>query len=399
MYQKKYYQYIKMYIIFLIILTIPFILNYVFLKNCGEFLSNKDIFNLQNNKEKITIYGSALFNISKEFKLFFALQKKPQIITIGSSRVLQFRNSFFTKTFYNMGSTMSSVHNGLDVASLLITKHRPEIVLFGIDFWWFNDDYIKPDYHLKTMTKSHNSFDLGHILVPFKILKSKQITINDYIKVLSLPQNPHIGVFGKLMLSGLGSDGSYYYTNTIIGHNTQIADQLFKNTISSIENGTDTFQHNSLASELHFKKFLELVQTFEKHKIKVILFLPPLAPTVNKKMKNFNYAYIEHLKENFLNHQLKVYDFTNPEETLATNDCEFIDGFHGGDVIYAKILDYLNSREPTLRQYVNNGYLKNVILKYSDLAMIPDQRITQEQEVDFLCLGCKKSTFSMIGDN
>ncbi len=107
-------------------------------------------------------------------------------------------------------------------------------------------------------------------------------------------------------------------------------------------------------------------------------------------MKKFNYSYIGDLKRKFHNAGIKLYDFTDPSKILDTSDCEFIDGFHGGDVIYAKILKYIASHEPDLADYIQHHYLEKVISAYTGLSMIPNPKITLKSEVDFLCEGCKK---------
>ncbi|AIK95593.1 hypothetical protein [Candidatus Odyssella acanthamoebae] len=76
---------------------------------------------------------------------------------------------------------------------------------------------------------------------------------------------------------------------------------------------------------------------------------------------------------------------------LETTDCEFIDGFHGGDVLYAKILKYLSDQEPLLSEFVDSKALNKIIDSYSGLAMIPNPKITSKPEIDFLRLGCVKS--------
>jgi len=192
-------------------------------------------------------------------------------------------------------------------------------------------------------------------------------------------------------------DGSYYYTDIITGKSSNFQDVNFKDTKLRIKNGESKFEYGSVASEIHFQKFLELLQLFQKHNINVILFFPPLPSEINKEMKNFNYSYIQNLKEKFQREKIRFYDFTDSTQSLTTSDCEFIDGFHGGDVLYAKMLHYITSREPKLEGYVKQDYLVDIIAKYSGLAMIPNGKISSKKEVDFLGIGCKKCITHLDG--
>jgi len=165
----------------------------------------------------------------------------------------------------------------------------------------------------------------------------------------------------------------------------------FKETIYQIQSNISRFQRAPLASEVHIQKFLELIKLFQDRKVKIIFFFPPLPPSVNLEMKKYNYSYIQDLKNKLKEHEIHIYDFTEPDKVVSTNDCEFIDGFHGGDVLDAKVLLYLVGKEPFLENYIKRSYLKEVILKYSGLAMIPNPKATQNNEIDFLKKGCIKN--------
>lgn len=388
--QFTYTMYIWVYMAIFIVFMIPLFINYLFLKNSGEFLSAKEIFEAQNisRKSKI-IYGSAIFNNFMELKLYAFEKKKPKVIVFGSSRALEFRESFFSQSFYNMGYIVGSIREALFITPLMLEKHRPEMILMSVDFWWFNNRHSERDYEL-SFKQDKNVIDLAHLILPFKWLKEGKILPKQLFK---LPSEPHIGVNGKLKKTGIDQDGSYYYTDTITGQNSEFKDIKFARTLSDVQSGNNRFEHLSKASDLHFKKFLTLIEDLKAKKIKIVLFLPPLAPSVVEEMKKFNYTYIQDLKNKFSAHGLTVYDFTNPREIFPeTSDCEFIDGFHGGDVFYARILNYIQSKEQDLEPYINKQYLADTIKHHSGLAMIPDLKLTKNKEVDFLFSGCQKAT-------
>ncbi len=67
-----------------------------------------------------------------------------------------------------------------------------------------------------------------------------------------------------------------------------------------------------------------------------------------------------------------------------------VDGFHGGDVSYARILLHLAAASPQVKGVINEPYLREVTEEFSGNAMIPDKRVTLDPEVDFLELQCAK---------
>lgn len=244
-------------------------------------------------------------------------------------------------------------------------------------------------YKINKSAQSHK-FSVTHIFEPFIWLYNNNISYKDYFNSLKFSDTRHIGVMARYKESGYASDGSYYYTHLVTSPDAQVYDCKFSGTLGYIKEGANRFSYATKAGFAYFANFIEVLKIFKAHDIKVILFFPPMALTVIQEMKKYNYQYIDDLKNKFREVGLYVYDFTDPIELVETADCEFIDGFHGGDVLYAKILRFLSEQEPLLSNYVDKDYLDGVIHNFSGLAMIPDSTITTRLERDFLCLGCTK---------
>ena len=115
----------------------------LFLFSTGEFQSIASVAEKQLSEKNNSIYGVAFRNNTIEYKTHMLSKVKPKIITLGSSRVLQFSKEMFNKDFYNLGNTMSSINEGFEISDLIIHEN-PDIVFFGIDFWWFNENWLTP---------------------------------------------------------------------------------------------------------------------------------------------------------------------------------------------------------------------------------------------------------------
>jgi hypothetical protein len=134
-----------------------------------------------------------------------------------------------------------------------------------------------------------------------------------------------------------------------------------------------------------------MLQLLKDRHIPYVLFFPPFAPTVVSEMGRYalDYAYIKDLKSKLKKDDIAFHDFEDTSG-IASPDCEFVDGFHGGSVTYARLLLSLASIEPKIHSVIDTSALRVVINRNQGHAMIRDSRVTSDPETDFLGIGCKK---------
>lgn len=386
----------KTYIIIFIICSILFSLFYLpyllFLKGAGEYKSIEDIVTIQRDALKINnqkiIYGSSIRAVNYYYKKALMNRISPEIIALGSSRVMQFRQEMFSLRFVNLGGAMNSLDSGLKICKDIIKK-KPKLVIIGIDFWWFNEHFQKPGFKELLAPKQYKAKSSDIDLVR-NWLKEDKISYLDLFKgMLNFPVKA-VGVAGLLNGDGFGPDGSYYYTSVLSGKKKH-HDPRFSDTLSRIKKGERRFEFATRFSDIHFKQFIFILDELAKNDIKVVLFFPPLASVVNNKMvmMETKYSYIPKLKKALAGAGYTFYDFTDAKK-LGSSDCEFIDGFHGGEVTYSRILNELARADQRVTQYVNLKYLSKKIKEFNGLAFI-NTRSGSANEMDFLGLGCKKS--------
>jgi len=300
---------------------------------------------------------------------------------------MQFRQHMFTKEFVNVGGAMGSINEGINLLPDIINLN-PEIVLLGIDVWWFNDRYQKPAVKYKE-PKNVNSFpSTAHVIMVFNWLFEGKITYKEFFK--SLTNNiSDIGVAGQEK-DGFGPDGSYYYTRTITGKEKHF-DRLFKGTFERIEHGNNRFEYNSSANKQHIDNFILLLNELLKNNINVVVFFPPFAKAVNERLHDMGdkYNYINDIKLKLNERKIVFYDYSNAYK-VGSSDCEFIDGFHGGEITYMRILSDLVEKVPSLNEKVDKPFLMASIKKYTGKVFVQDTEVSNKIEVDFLGLGCNK---------
>ncbi|ODS23478.1 hypothetical protein AB835_08570 [Candidatus Endobugula sertula] len=202
--------------------------------------------------------------------------------------------------------------------------------------------------------------------------------------------------------SGFAPDGSHYYTSTITGTDPKRRRSYvkFEETIERVRKRTGGFQRAGRANKELLLIVAKMLQKIQSQGIKVVAFLPPVAPPVIDVMTDSrslyqwnNYRYIKDIVDGLAREGYKVHNLFDSTE-YGSGTCEFVDGIHGGDVTYARILRAMVANgEKSLREFINLPYIDSVIKKYQGLAMIPDARVTTQKEVDFLELDCKKMEY------
>lgn len=391
-----YKKYCQQFIIFFFILALPLGGNWLFLYNSGELLPIEKIARIQQEAGRHCLVGLATRNQFYYYKKARYELFKPKILILGSSRVMEFRqNSFLTEVF-NAGGAMNSINEGFCYINEALKMHKPELIILGLDYWWFNEVAHKPHDAIKPPLQLSHQISLRSYLLPFKWLWQKKISFKEYIQRVNpglLVKNDYaqgIGVDAIINHTGFGLDGSFYYTKTINGKEKNI-DEKFHTCLENMSTGGLRFHYGSRVHDLHFMNIIKMIRKIQAQGVELIIFIPPNAPTIVNKMKEYNpqFQYIDDLRQRLLNEDLKVYDFHDPAK-LSSSDCEFLDGIHGGEVTYAKILRQLGQAEAKLQPFLNVEYLNWVSKMASDLAMVPSLN-KNEIEVDFLKIGCDKS--------
>lgn len=385
------WRYILFFIICVCIFSSFYLPYLLFLKKTGEYKSAKEIVNIQllglKNHQKI-VYGSGIHGVNYYYKKALLDQIQPKIVALGSSRVMQFRQKMFSTSFINMGGSMNSINAGLRIYKDIL-KLKPQLIILGVDVWWFNEKFQKTNYK-ETFAAQQYKPQSGDFENVKNWLQEGKLSYKDLFAGIFNFSIHGLGVAGFIENDGFAADGSYYYTSIITGKKKH-HDIGFSDTLMRISKGERRFEYNQTISEEHYNNLKFLLDEFKKNNIELILFFPPLAETVGIKMNEFGtrYAYINQLKTKLSKDKYKYFDYTDPQK-IGSSDCEFIDGFHGGDVTYARILLTLAKQSKKLANLLNLNYLNKAVQLYKGAAFIPDQQISLKKEVDFLALGCKK---------
>ena len=349
--------------LFLILTIISFILAF-----SGEYFTNID--KLIRNNEKYLIGYAYNENNYKYLKWFYInSHEKKSIIALGSSRVLQFRASMFDTSFYNAGYTISSVNDFLPFLQGIPKSKYPEYLIIGLDQWMFNKNYDN-----LTILPTKESWKNSFVKYPAKntywdvfkiIFKGKYNTL--FLQKSSIE---YIGLNAKINNKGFRNDGSIYYGDQIIkliNNDTTANDYNYCDTYKRIKNGNSRFEFGNTVNNSALIVLDKFLKYCSENQIKVIAFLPPFADKVfNSMIKTENYNYLNEIypkiKPLFYKYDYEIYNFSSVSSCNSSDD-ETLDGYHGGELTYQKILIKMLDSGSILNNVSNPERLKSDLIK------------------------------------
>lgn len=394
--KKSNIKFVKLFF-FPLICILPFgFLNYFFLKKTGEISPLKKIisYQLTNNG----IYGSALHSNVYPYKIALYSKIKPDIVVVGSSTVLQFRENFFNTKFVNLGRTVNYPFEGEKLIHDILKIHKPKIIIFGIDFWWGNDSKEYTEGLNFNHHKDHGQkLSPDGIIAPLKWIFSGKLEVKDYLNILSgsedFNQSNNLGINAKFNRVGFAKDGSLYELNKVYKNSYDIEAKKFFKTLKRIELKKKQFIKGNKVSNARLKSIQKIIYVLKSAGVNVITFVNPLPPLIYEEIQKNqkNYSYINLFRNKLLKIHNFHYDFFNPD-SLNTSNCEFLDGFHGGDIVAARILNsFSKDKKNNITKLLNQKYLKFLLLNYKDMVLSNNHYKNKfEKEIDFLDFGCIK---------
>ena len=373
-------------------------LNALFLYGIGEIRPVETI--AREQQQNHGLYGSATHRLPYRYMLEIFSVRQPEVVAIGSSRVLQLSQSMFTTGFANLGQTVNSLTEGRLLISDLIQRHQPQLVLFGLDYWWFSENAHRPAGNFIHHRDAGDTLSFDTAFLPTQWLLEGKIPPAEFLKGLVYPSwlRPFAtyGMRAALYREGLMPDGSYSYLGIQLGLR-RADDSRFADTLSRIAESRSFFQHCSNTNSERFADYEAILRTLRDAQIPVITFLIPFAPTVQNHMKAMNAAYgcIDLIRARLaaiaLNNSDQGYFDLFDSAAHGSDDCEFVDGFHGGSATTVRMLLKMIERPSSpLAHMVNRDALERLLAASAGRTVLPEHPLLgrEDREVDFLEIGC-----------
>ena len=361
--------FIKKLNIFLIPLYIFLVLfGFFYLCGCygGEIGTIDNIIKKQRDN-KTALFGMGYNEQNAYYKLVNVNYYKADVITLGTSRVMQFQSNEFKVPFYNTGGGVWFNYDQY-LAFLKKLEYRPKVVILGLDLWCFNEAWIKNN-EINRRTDDFSIIKRSAFVIIKTMIKDY---FNSKWEIKNLKNyKDNFGFNGIIKNSGFKNDGSYYHGD--IYQNPKGAnDYEFRDTFKRISDGNSRFEYGKDIHTETVDKLDKLLKWCKEENIRVVGFLAPLAPSIYKKMLDTGkYEYMLKIAPAcelvFDKYSFTFVDCLDGGKVFDLDDA-YIDGFHGGEIVYAIILKKLAEQDIQLGDMINKEYIEVMIEnKYNNL--------------------------------
>lgn len=348
---------------FVLVLSVPLVTLYNYKEN---FIDIEPV--LKENKKYLIGYA---YN-EKNYKFLkykvLDIRKKNKIWALGSSRILQFREAMFNESFYNAGYTITNIKDYQEFFKTIPSDKYPDVLFINIDQWMFNENYdqLKGTPNKTQWLDAFTKFPKYATIVDVwkDVFNSKYSVFNADKNELKIGLNAYINH------KGFRNDGSMFYGKQIEklkNKDTTADDYMYKDTRKRIAKGNNRFEYGSSFNKNTIAILEDFLKFSKENKITVVAILPPFAPKILKEMqKSGNYKYIDQIEPAirpvFDKYHAKLYNFTDPKTINSSGD-EFLDGFHGGEKTYGRILNGMAQKDSTLLKYINSSAIEKELQK------------------------------------
>lgn len=325
-------RFLKALVLFLLPVALLCGLCFFALIKSGELQPLETAVNISQNPD--VLYGLAYRNDAESYKLAMAQKKSAQLMVIGTSRSMQLGQELFLQnSFYNAGGAAPKIEYFEYFLQSLPKAALPKKLIIVLDQNFFNPVW---DSHDTKPQISANKINTVPFLQRFiqDIARGK---IN-FAKIFSASPS-QLGLSAIINGSGYAFDGSYVYgtMQTNPNYNT---DKDFAETLAKINQGKQRFEYGSEVCPVCISTIKALTGFCSENGIQLVGIIPPYAPSVWQKMnESGNYLYIpkiySELSPLFEEKGFELYDYT---DFSLSNDEEYIDGYHGSDKTYCRIM-------------------------------------------------------------
>lgn len=330
-------------------------------------------------------FSSGINQHAYAYKIMLFDREAPEIVAIGSSRSMGYPAEFFRERFLTLGGATSNVTELASVIGYVSSApHPPKLAIVVVDPWWFNDRYAG----------NRAGFEGRQIpdVVSADLLVAALRSFYQGNWLSRAVRSSNLGIYAILKNEGFSRDGSYRNDGTISGQNPS-TDIGFEHTYGRIVSDRDRFEKGAHASPELVRRGCDAINALRTKVGHVVVVAPPFARPVWKRMMEDNYGYIAeaYTALRTCTPGIPFFNYVDQADIVGSNDCEFIDGLHPGDITNARMLQQIADADPETRNHVDTAFLRDFLKRYAGHAAgISLRGNPGMREVDFLKLGCVK---------
>ncbi|MBK8158227.1 MAG: hypothetical protein IPK59_05395 [Rhodospirillaceae bacterium] len=387
---KRKSSYLRYALLFAIPLGIAFGLlgiSYLALHRAGETIDPITAASIQ--QEHDVRYSSGLFYRPRPYKIERARLAEAEVVLLGSSRAMQFIADPWRSKAINAGGAMRDLESGEIFVNAVLERYRPRQMIIALDWWWLSATR-RPD--APTDASPETPLTLHELTQPAVWLWNGTLTPRNLSTLLFSPEDllPGIGLPARFGDAGWDPFGHYDYgislTEQAGGSDVGFAETLKDMARQSKRNDRAPWNEFSEAS---WHRLEVLIHKLQDHDVEVMVVLPPVAgPIYEWVAEQSEPNIVNEVRRRLSSLPVLTFDFHDPS-SLGTDPCEFVDGIHGGEVTYLRVIDAM-AADPSshLDQAVDRPLIRQLIDANKGRATVA--REGRAPEADFNSLGCRK---------
>ncbi|MDG2033424.1 MAG: hypothetical protein P8J29_05775 [Rhodospirillales bacterium] len=326
------------------------------------------------------LWGPAFGQQHATYKLARSIYLKPEIIVLGSSRVTQFRDYMAPGNLkiYNASLAASSLSGAYRYVTSLIPKHRPKLILLGIDPWWFDPVFDKK-HHPPLSTKFNIRPLISNTInaaLDIKVLRTLMADeINRDFDVLG-GRKP-VGYNASSQSRGFRPDGSYQYGSILLANplTPNIMGMGYKANFKFYINETKMFRGRmKYVGEVSRKQvdlLTKIINFTRSNDVNIILFFPPMASALFSTVQDLpkQRKYFDNIRKTVKRTarvtETEFYDFHNLGN-LGIYDRHTLDALHVDEIATLAVLDAMVTKSKVLGQFYGDNDKKRLAAVLSE---------------------------------
>ncbi len=327
--------------------AIPFLLLSGFMIYTGEAMPLSWVARTQMGDDPV-LYRPRYGSRDMDFKVISANLREPEILTVGSSRVLQFRAQFFNlqpRAFYNTGAPSWTLDQVVELVKRL--DFTPRILILGVDQSLFNDAVVNTTFDPQVSDFAH-LFMVNRSFMQ-EVIDGEEFDIGRYLARVE-PGHGGLALGLRAIRDGHGfrNDGSEQYGDFLVAHWIYPQNERQYH-LDFVDKGMLQYAYGDTVSASRMAQLEDFLTWCKDRGITVIGFAPSFMPTLYQKITNDGrHGYLQKLQavlpDVFAQYDFPYFDFSD-STALGATDEDFFDGWHASEQInlrmYRQMLDAL----------------------------------------------------------
>lgn len=351
--------------LFVLPITILFLIVTGGLVYIGESMPLQEVIRLQDGNYPV-LFRPGYGNRDQDYKLMASNYHQAETVIIGSSRVLQFRGQFANlnpDTIYNASAPAWELE---EVSRLIFNlDYTPQVIILGIDYPWFNDDY-PGDPIVEPPTNWWSRLFVVNRSYLQDVLDSEEF---DYRTIF---RRDEPGGSGGLALGlraindghGFRNDGSEQYGDFLVAQHLW-QPNLRGHHIGLFTEGEEMYFEGDTVSETALEQLDSILQFANEQGILIVGMLPPYMPQLWEQLAvSEQHNYIPQaettLETMFANYDFPLFDFSDVSD-LGFTDEDFFDGWHHSEKVSIQMYIEMAEAVPELAQFSDLEALQQIV--------------------------------------